>query len=96
VYQGVLSKRPRSGILVIYQGATQNCPGKLMHFPAYTRSWAIFEMIVKILTIAHDGVLAGKRPNFSGQLRAAPWYFLQSRTWIVKSVPHGTLTDGLR
>ena len=49
-----------------------------------------------ISIIAHDGVLAGKCPNFPGQLRVAHRDLLQSRTWVVNSVTHGTLSEGLR
>ena len=34
VYHGVLSKRPRSGIVVKVQGASRSCPGKLRNFLA--------------------------------------------------------------
>jgi hypothetical protein len=47
VCHGKLSKRPRSGIVAKYQGATRSCPGKLEHFPAKIPSWAIDEISVK-------------------------------------------------
>ena len=49
-----------------------------------------------ISTIAHDEVIAGKCRNFSGKLRVAPGLLLQIWTWVVYSVPHGTLNEGLR
>jgi hypothetical protein len=46
-------------------------------------------------TIAHDGVLAGKCRNFPGQLRVTPTgLLLQVYSWVVYSVPHGTLSEG--
>jgi hypothetical protein len=63
VYHRVLSKRPRSGIVVKYQGGTRNCPGKFGHFPAKIPSWTIDEMIVKfhgqLFLMAH-GTLSGE------------------------------------
>jgi len=53
-----------------------------------------------ISRISHDGVLAGKCRNFPGQLRVTPWtitrLLLKIWTWVVYSVPHGTLNEGLR
>jgi hypothetical protein len=42
--------------------------------------------------ISHDGVLAGKCRNFPGYSKWSPVLLLQSWTWVVYSVPHGTLS----
>jgi hypothetical protein len=47
-----------------------------------------------ISTIAHDGVLARKISR--GYSEWPTGILLQSRTWVVYSVPHGTLSDCLR
>jgi hypothetical protein len=49
-----------------------------------------------ISTITHDRVLARKFRNFPGHSDWDPGLLLQSRTWVVYSVPHGTLSKGLR
>ena len=48
------------------------------------------------LNNTHEGVLTGKSPTFPGLLRVTLWFLLQSSNWVVYSMLHGTLSEGLR